>query len=217
MGNVEVKNCEIGNSEKETEDAATRVNNREYGIVEGSDSGANKSGTSSSKSGTEVNRIPIVEVKFNYKPKFDKDEYERQLNNQSKGMSKLTVAEYLENRERYNKEGRAKEGNAAQQIARQNAYINKVEELRERGISKEEAQIKAKEWLDTQAALHDPDQIAGGNPLNVTGMGDKRINYSIGSQWKKNVKIVDEHVEKYAKHMTDEEKKNTYLNVKLFI
>lgn len=64
--------------------------------------------------------------------------------------------------------------------------------------------------------MHDPHQIAGGNPLNVTGMGDKRINYSIGSQWKKNVKIVDEHVEKYEKHMTDEEKKNTYLNVKLF-
>ncbi len=132
-------------------------------------------------------------------------------------MCKLIVAEYLENRERYNKEGRAKEGNAAQQIARQNAYIDKVEELRESGVSKEEAQIKAKEWLDTQAALHDPDQIAGGNPLNITGMGDKRINSSIGSQWKNNVKIVDEHVEKYAKHMTDEEKKNTYLNVKLFI
>lgn len=132
-------------------------------------------------------------------------------------MCKLTVAEYLENRERYNREGRAKEGNAAQRIARQNAYDDKVREFRKVVKDPEEAQRLAKEWLETQAALHDPDQIAGGNPSNVTGMGDKRINYSIGSQWKKNVKIVDEHVEKYAKDMTDEEKKSTYLNVKLII
>jgi Novel toxin 15 len=38
-------------------------------------------------------------------------------------------------------------------------------------------------WLATQAALHDPDQIAGGNPSGLHNLGNRRINSSIGSQW----------------------------------
>ncbi len=141
-------------------------------------------------------------------------------------MNKLTVAEYIENRKRYNEEGRSKEGNAAQKAARKQALSDKIAEYRKKTIydrkkaeyrkmTYNEAKTEAEKWLKTQAALHDPDQIAGGNPLNITGMGDKGVNSSIGSQWKKNVKIIDEHVEKYAKNMTEEEKKNTFLNVKL--
>ena len=33
------------------------------------------------------------------------------------------------------------------------------------------------------AALHDPDQVAGGFYNHITGMGDRGINSSIGSQW----------------------------------
>lgn len=47
------------------------------------------------------------------------------------------------------------------------------------------------------------------------GMGDKRINSSIGSQWKNRIDAVDEKVKLVAGKMTDEEKKLTYLNVKL--
>ncbi|MEB6548559.1 polymorphic toxin type 15 domain-containing protein [Heyndrickxia sporothermodurans] len=82
-------------------------------------------------------------------------------------------------------------------------------------MSWEEAEIKANSWLKTQAALHNPDQIAGGNPLNIGGMGDKRINSSIGSQWKYRIDIVDEQIGELAKLMTPEQRKNTYLNVKL--
>ena len=42
--------------------------------------------------------------------------------------------------------------------------------------------------------MHDPDQIAGGNALNVTGMGNKRINSSIGSQWKTRADDVESQV-----------------------
>lgn len=46
-------------------------------------------------------------------------------------------------------------------------------------------------------------------------MGDKRINSSIGSQWKYRIDIVDEQIGERAKLMTPKQRKNTYLNVKL--
>ncbi|MBT2646726.1 hypothetical protein J7E52_08315 [Bacillus sp. ISL-34] len=46
-------------------------------------------------------------------------------------------------------------------------------------------------------------------------MGDKKINSSIGSQWRYRIDIVDEQINGLAKNMTQEQRKNTYLNVKL--
>ena len=48
-------------------------------------------------------------------------------------------------------------------------------------MSFREAKDKAEKWLSSQAALHNPDQIAGGNPMNVSGLGDKGVNSSIGA------------------------------------
>ncbi|WP_308012630.1 MULTISPECIES: polymorphic toxin type 15 domain-containing protein [Metabacillus] len=154
-------------------------------------------------------------MNFNYKTKFDSEEFAKQLRDQEKGMNELTVDEYLKNRQRYIDEGRAIEGNAAQQAAREKALNKKIEELFESGMSWGEAEEKANSWLKTQAALHNPDQIAGGNPLHIGGMGDKRINSSIGAQWKYRIDIVDEQIGELAKKMTPEQRKNTYLNVKL--
>nr|WP_240515074.1 polymorphic toxin type 15 domain-containing protein [Bacillus cereus] len=111
--------------------------------------------------------------------------------------------------------GRAKEGNAAQKIARKEAYTQKVEELQGEGLPLSQAKKKAQEWLDTQAALHNPDQIASGKAEIIGGMGDKRVNFSIGSQWRPRIKIIDKQIEGIANNMTPEQLKNTYLNVKL--
>ena len=163
----------------------------------------------------DVPRIKEVEVNFKRNDKHESEEFARQLKDQEKGMNELTVDEYLKNRERYIEQGRAIEGNAAQQATREKALNKKIEELFESGMSWEEAEIKANSWLKTQAALHNPDQIAGGNPLNIGGMGDKRINSSIGSQWRYRIDIVDEQIGELAKVMTPEQRKNIYLNVKL--
>lgn len=80
---------------------------------------------------------------------------------------------------------------------RDDALNRKIKEYKDQGLTRKEAKEKADEWMKTQAALHDPDQIAGGNPLNVTGMGDKRINYSIGSQWKSRADDIEKQVRKY--------------------
>ncbi|MEB9408028.1 polymorphic toxin type 15 domain-containing protein [Bacillus cereus] len=117
-------------------------------------------------------------------------------------MNELTVYEYQQNRKRFIDEGRAIEGNAAQQAAREKALSKKIEELFESGMSWEEAEGKAASWLKTQAALHNPDQIAGGNPLHIGGLGDKRINSSLGSQWRYRIDIVDEQIKELEKSLT---------------
>lgn len=107
-------------------------------------------------------------------------------------MSRLTVQEYLDNRQKYIEQGRSLEGNSAQQVARENAYLDKVNELRKNVLSNDEAEAAASEWMDTQAALHNPDQVAGGKVEKVDGVGDKGINSSIGSQWRYRIDGVDE-------------------------
>ncbi len=103
----------------------------------------------------------------------------------------------------------------AQQAAKKEALANKIDESLDSGMSYQEAETQANKWMESQAALHNPDQIAGGNPLNIGGMGDKGINSSIGSQWKYRIDAVDEQIQAMAKNMTDAERKSTYLNVKL--
>ncbi|SES45104.1 Novel toxin 15 [Psychrobacillus sp. OK032] len=112
-------------------------------------------------------------------------------------------------------EGRAIEGNAAPKMAIQEALKDKIAELRKQGLSRADATKEASEWLETKAALHNPDQIAGGRADIIGGLGDKRVNSSIGSQWKYRIDIVNEQIMENAKNMTPEQLKNTYLNVKL--
>ncbi|MDH2890490.1 polymorphic toxin type 15 domain-containing protein, partial [Bacillus cytotoxicus] len=162
-----------------------------YQLAKGN-GGSGVKGTGNSKHLNDLPKIKEIEVNFNRNVKHDSEEFARQLKDQEKGMNELTVDEYLKNRERYIAQGRAIEGNAAQQAAREEAYVQKVNELQREGLTLSNAKKKAKEWLDTQAALHNPDQIAGGKAEIIGGMGDKRINSSIGSQWRYRIDIVDE-------------------------
>lgn len=163
----------------------------------------------------EIKRIDEIKVEFNYNSKYDETEFVRQLADQQKGMNELTVQEYLDNRQRYIEQGRAIESNAAQQAAREKAFVDKVDELQDAGLSLEEAEEQAQKWLDTQAALHNPDQVAGGYASNVGGVGDKGVNSSIGSQWRYRIDDVDAQIQEMAESMSEAERNSTYLNVNL--
>ena len=163
----------------------------------------------------EIKRIDEIEVEFNYNSKYDETEFARQLADQQKGMNELTVQEYLDNRQKYIEQGRAIESNAAQQVAREKAFVDKVDELQDAGLSLKEAEEQAQKWLDTQATLHNPDQVAGGFASNVGGVGDKGVNSSIGSQWRYRIDDVDAQIQKMAESMSEAEKNSTYLNVNL--
>ncbi|HEL2042690.1 TPA: hypothetical protein TY419_000053 [Streptococcus suis] len=165
----------------------------------------------------DVKRTPEIEIQFNRNSKHDANEFSRQLKNQENGMNKLTVEDYIKNRGDYLVNGRSSAGNSAQKAARDNAYNNKVVELLSDGSvnSLEEAEQQAKNWLSTQHALHDPDQIAGGFANNVTGVGDAQINKAIGSKWKSRIIAVDEVVDNVVRQTPYEDLSKIYLNVKL--
>ncbi len=163
----------------------------------------------------DIPRISEIVVQFKKNSKHDEEQFERQLEAQEKGLNSLTVNEFIENRDRYLKEGRSAKGNAAQQAAREKAMLDKINELREKGLSRDEAKKQASEWIKGQAALHNPDQIAGGNPLDVTETGDRGINSSLGTQWKSNIGEMDSQIRGAAEKMTESERKATRLNIKL--
>lgn len=98
-----------------------------------------------------------------------------------------------------NPSGRDPQASMKQKLVREETLKQKIKEYRKKGFTLDKAKEKANSWIKTQAALHDPDQIAGGNPLNVTGMRNKRINSSIGSQWKTRADGVEKQVRKYIK------------------
>ena len=53
-----------------------------------------------------------------------------------------------------------------------------------------EAERQITAFMRTQAALHMPDKIAGGDYLlDINGMGDSNVNSFIGSQWRSGDKI----------------------------
>ncbi|MGI4759314.1 MAG: type VI secretion system tube protein TssD, partial [Janthinobacterium lividum] len=157
------------------------------------------------------------------KPALDRIEFSRQLTNQQEGMNRLTVAQFLANRDQYNKlrktkgTGRDPKGDAAQKIAREKALVLKVEELQlaDDDLTESEAMTVATQWLATQAALHDPDQVAGGNSQTVTGLGDARVNSSLGAQWPKRIKGIDAQVRKQAATMSQREQEDTLLTIAL--
>lgn len=159
-------------------------------------------------------------------------EFERQILGQQAGMNKLTVDEFLANRDAYLKKladekamgkkhpsGRSTEGTKAQRDYRKKYEADRIKELRKNEkLSYDDAKARAQEEMKGKAALHDPDQVAGGPGTNITGLGDSDINSSIGSQWEKQGRIdkIDAQIREAAKNMTEEERKNTLLNVHLY-
>ena len=152
----------------------------------------------------------------------DKKEFNRQLKGQERGLNGQTVAENMKNRNEFIKRkmetgnGRDLEsGKKAQEIRRQKALQSRIDSNQKDGMSYKQAKAEAESWIKTQAALHNPDQIAGGDPSKVSRMGDAKINASIGAQWKTKVKELEGGVKEFAKGKSQEELAHTKMNVKL--
>ena len=136
--------------------------------------------------------LSVIHVKppFKLKRKFQNNpHYEkvmrRQLKMQEDGINKLTVFEWLTNRRTLREKGRLS-SQTAQNDARDAYKRRKMFDymlLSAENFKYDEITKKVEDELSSLAALHNPDQIAGGNFDDVTAMGDKRINSSIGSQW----------------------------------
>ncbi|PAX99021.1 hypothetical protein CKO50_23230, partial [Pseudoalteromonas sp. HM-SA03] len=141
--------------------------------------------------------------------------YARQLKYQETGLNDLTIGEYIENRDRY-KNMKRKGTGTAQNYFRDKFKFKLFQSLNRAYSSKlsyaeaeKLALQRATEIMGNLHALHDPDMGAGGYD-NVTRLGDKRVNESIGPQWAKapvgskkgdktRVELMDEQVEKAFK------------------
>ncbi len=170
---------------------------------------------------TERMEPPIV-IKFKCPEGFDRKEFYRQVKDQERGLNSQTIAENISNRESFEKRkeetgvGRdINEGNKNQDIARQKALQQRIESNQDKGMTYVQAKSEAEGWIKTQAALHNPDQIAGGRPDKVSRMGDAKVNSSIGGQWKARVDQLAKGISEYAEGKSQKELENTKLNVKL--
>lgn len=154
-------------------------------------------------------------------------EYDKQLKQQEDALNKMSVSEYLKNRERWDQMKRL--GTAAEQAkARVDAIadmaLKNKDALFKQGLSAKDAAIQGKQQAETAAKgmdiLHSPDLSAGGSAQGTTGLGDKGVNRSIGSNWGKNqdetktgerVRTMDESAHK----VPEAERDQTKMNVKL--
>lgn len=173
-----------------------------------------------------------VEITFTYDTdKYDKEEFIAQGQMQEEGLNDLSVADYLDNYERYQAEGRAPDDaqrnyrlGIQETIADENSERQIAETMKANpGMSYEEASNQvnqsslirqARDETASQAALHNPDQIAGGDPQNVHAMGSGRVNSAYGSQWRSRSERLYQEVLRASRGMSREEMENTRLNVK---
>jgi len=150
-------------------------------------------------------RMKKVSVTFNCDTKeYDAGEFQEQLSGQQSGLNKMKVDKWAANRAAYTARaaaapsgsGRDPKGATAQKKFREQERERLILERMKAGMARGKAEREVAAFMKTQAALHDPDQIAGGDPTKIRKLGSKYINSSIGSQWKNNVATMDAEVAK---------------------
>lgn len=227
--NLESKdNTETGKDSEEKNKENVKIEDKDKEEIKDKESDTtkeNKTGENKNQDAEKMKKMePPIIIKFTCPEGMNKEEFIRQLKRQERGLNSQTVAENMDNRAAYEKRraetgnGRdISEGKKAQEIAREKALQSRIESNQKKGMSYSEAKAEAQKWIKTQAALHNPDQIAGGDPSKVSGMGDAGVNSSIGSQWKGRVEHLKQNVDDYAKDKDRGELENTKMNVKLVV
>jgi hypothetical protein len=127
-----------------------------------------------------------VEVNFNHSnPRHDAAEFDRQVGLQEQSLNQQSVDSWSSNREAFvDSRGTRQEGTAQQTYREtQKQLIAEGYQRDNPGMTPEQARARAEADMQGQVVLHGPDQAAGGNPLQYTGLGDSGINSSLGSQW----------------------------------
>ncbi|MFL6210652.1 MAG: polymorphic toxin type 15 domain-containing protein [Pyrinomonadaceae bacterium] len=144
--------------------------------------------------------MPKVDLNFNRRQQYNAGEYWSQLKGQEAGLNKLSVADWSSNRSAYlarkaaspTKSGRhplsAKEQRAFRQLEKTRLLGI---ELAKPGMTQAQAEANVAAFMKGKAALHDPDQVAGGDYKGITKLGDTNINSSIGAQWPREVPKLD--------------------------
>jgi hypothetical protein len=147
-----------------------------------------------------VNTLPLVTITFSYNEankNLNRKEYQEQLDGQAAGLNKMIYKDWRERRNAYlvrlakTGSGRDPLGDAAQQALRDKVRLSmtlaRIADFKKQGMSQDSAEKKATEEVDLYlkgvAALHNPDQVAGGDAEELLEIGSRSVNSSIGRAW----------------------------------
>lgn len=121
---------------------------------------------------------------FKVPPGMDPEEFRKQLEMQQNAINGMSPDQLLGNIERFARYGRTQNDAATRAAARRQWINNRIREIRsaDPSMTQSAARAQATAEASTLAALHAPDLVAGGDGT-IEGLGDARINSSIGSQW----------------------------------
>jgi hypothetical protein len=169
--------------------------------------------------------------RFNTKAGYARDEFARQLRAQEKAINAMDVGKWLANRGRFQKEGRAPESAVAQEEFRSRMRAKMVEKqiavmkrkAEREGVPKTAAQLAAAaeaqvaELLRRKVALHDPDQVAGGEAATIKRFGAGDANSAIGSSWRTRAPKLEVKVNAWlaSKGVAEEDRKDVVMGISL--
>ena len=160
-------------------------------------------------------KVDVSLKKFKKNKNHDSNAYNSQYNEQMDTLQSMPLSDWLKNRIEYLDNGRTSDSLRAQQNARDDAYNDMYDILRDDGFSKQDATQMANEWLKSQAALHRLDGIAGGDVTDISDVGDARVNSSLGAQWQSRVGDIDRAVIDFLNANPGVDMDNTFINVVL--
>lgn len=121
-------------------------------------------------------RCPSRRICFNRK-NYDRREYNRQLQLQQDAINAKSPAQNITDIDNYSPSMR-QIARPAQERAKQ-SYVSKYE----RSFTQKYGSDAWDEHINSLAAIHRLDMVAGGNPTDIAGMGNRDINSSIGPAW----------------------------------
>jgi len=122
---------------------------------------------------------------FNVPEGVDREEFERQLKEQQDEINNTDIDTLQARRQRF-RDGEAKRDRRAQREARREWIRDRRKELMNSNppMAFDAAEAAAQQDALLLDATHVIDMVAGGNPSTISGLGNSRVNRSIGSQWR---------------------------------
>ena len=151
------------------------------------------------RSGKRV-RTPTDMPCFNQPPNATRQQFLEQLQEQENAINNSDLSELMRRRELVRQQGtNALRDRAAQQRMRDQWIRDKTNEIREsQNLSRSAARTLATQEASLLDATHVLDIVAGGDPSAISGLQNRSVNRSLGSQWTGKVGALDEALSSQA-------------------
>ena len=147
-------------------------------------------------------------IEFKCKKSLDYNEFVSQILIQESKLRSMSISAWMTQRDNFfqrivvqkargvkKPQGRDPEGDAMAQKIRAQAIIDMATDLVDNGEGRETAITRATLFYKDKAAIHRLDQVAGGDGTDFVGMGDARVDFSIGAAWRTRAIKLQKHIE----------------------